>query len=392
MPSIINRRGRPPHPDILTPSEWQVLEGVRAGRTNQEIADLLGITFHTVKYHISNMLGKLQLDDRQQLALWRPVRVSRESRRHWRALLPLGGLKVAGLAFAGSAAVAGIALTSVLAIRSLGATSEPPAAEEAAASSIHPIPPSVAPPASRADVLAPLPESSSGVTAEFTGLSPARTSIRMTITLPSPVPTDAVPSVGNALRIRAHTARGVWFVTSHSRDYHRGANGYDWIIDVDANSLPPNTVAVEMEVGGMTEISVARGAVSGIQGPWIGVLPVPDAPIGKDLSSRAPASIDTGHGWRYIIDGVDLIGSVVALTYHAEGDIEFLRPARHLYTPDDFTAPFQGVTPTTKRFTVPGDATALVVKLGNAARTESHWDNSQGSLESGNWSITIPLN
>jgi DNA-binding CsgD family transcriptional regulator len=73
MPSIINRRGRPPYPDILTPSEWQVLEGVRAGLTNQEIAVRLGVTFHTVKYHISNMLSKLHLEDRQQLAAWRPV-------------------------------------------------------------------------------------------------------------------------------------------------------------------------------------------------------------------------------------------------------------------------------------------------------------------------------
>ena len=32
------RRGRPPHPGVLTPAEWRVLEELREGRTNAEIA------------------------------------------------------------------------------------------------------------------------------------------------------------------------------------------------------------------------------------------------------------------------------------------------------------------------------------------------------------------
>ncbi len=391
MPTILHRRGRPPHPDILTPAEWQVLDGVRAGRTNQEIADQLGITFHTVKYHISNMLGKLQVEDRQTLASWRPGRVEREPRGHWRAFLPLGGLKVAGITLASSAAVIGIAGTSILAIRTLGISPEPPAMqEEALASFIHPVPPAVAPPASRADVLASLPQSSPGVTAEFTGLSSARTSIRMTITLPDPVPTDAVPSVGNAMLIRAHTTRGIWLVSDRGRDYQRSANGYDWVIDVDASFLPPNTVAVEVEVRGMTEISVAQGVVEGVQGPWVGVLPVPDAPIGRDLSSRVPATLDTGYGWRYVIDGVDLIGSVLALTYHAEGDIQFMSRV-HMHDGDRAVAEFVAVQPTTKRFEIPAGAESFVVTFGAATRLESYLDDSAGSPESGDWSITIPL-
>src|SRR5687768_9497559 len=118
MPTIVSRRGRPPHPDILTPSEWRVLEGVRAGRTNGEIADQLGVTFHAVKFHISNMLGKLHLEDRQQLAAWRPAPL-RPPSRPWRGLFPWAGLKVAGMTVAGSAAVLGIAVFSVFAIRSV---------------------------------------------------------------------------------------------------------------------------------------------------------------------------------------------------------------------------------------------------------------------------------
>ena len=39
-----NRRGRPRHPDILTPAEWRVLEELRDGGTNAEIAARLGLS------------------------------------------------------------------------------------------------------------------------------------------------------------------------------------------------------------------------------------------------------------------------------------------------------------------------------------------------------------
>ncbi|MYH67451.1 MAG: helix-turn-helix transcriptional regulator [Dehalococcoidia bacterium] len=58
-----NRDGRPRHPDILTPGEWRVLEELRKGGTNAEIAVWLGISPDAVKYHLSNMLGKLDLHD-----------------------------------------------------------------------------------------------------------------------------------------------------------------------------------------------------------------------------------------------------------------------------------------------------------------------------------------
>ncbi len=63
-----NRGGRPRHPDILTPAEWGVLLELRAGGTNAEIAVRLGVSPDAVKYHISNMLGKLDLGDRHELA------------------------------------------------------------------------------------------------------------------------------------------------------------------------------------------------------------------------------------------------------------------------------------------------------------------------------------
>ena len=67
-----NRGGRPRHPDVLTPAEWRVLDALREGGTNAEIAARLGLSPDTVKTHISHMLAKLELRDRRALAAWRP--------------------------------------------------------------------------------------------------------------------------------------------------------------------------------------------------------------------------------------------------------------------------------------------------------------------------------
>jgi DNA-binding CsgD family transcriptional regulator/uncharacterized glyoxalase superfamily protein PhnB len=66
-----NPRGRPKHPDVLTPTEWSVLLRVREGLTNGEIAQLRDCRVDTVKYHVANIIAKLQLADREALARWR---------------------------------------------------------------------------------------------------------------------------------------------------------------------------------------------------------------------------------------------------------------------------------------------------------------------------------
>jgi DNA-binding NarL/FixJ family response regulator len=80
-------RGRPPHPDVLTPAEWRVLAFVRDGHTNPVIAERLGLSLHTVKTHVSSMLSKLGLSDRRALGRW-PGRPAPESRRALRLFTP----------------------------------------------------------------------------------------------------------------------------------------------------------------------------------------------------------------------------------------------------------------------------------------------------------------
>ena len=52
-------RGRPPHPDLLTPAEWEVLDLVRHGLGRSEIARRRRTSVGAVKYHLANIGGKL---------------------------------------------------------------------------------------------------------------------------------------------------------------------------------------------------------------------------------------------------------------------------------------------------------------------------------------------
>lgn len=56
--------------DELTKREHEVLALIGEGRTNREIAEELYIGLKTVKTHVSNILGKLQVSDRTQAAIY----------------------------------------------------------------------------------------------------------------------------------------------------------------------------------------------------------------------------------------------------------------------------------------------------------------------------------
>jgi DNA-binding NarL/FixJ family response regulator len=51
--------GDDPPADALTPREMQVLELLAEGRPNKAIAEQLGISDQTVKFHVSSISGKL---------------------------------------------------------------------------------------------------------------------------------------------------------------------------------------------------------------------------------------------------------------------------------------------------------------------------------------------
>ena len=51
---------------MLTSREVEVLEWVKKGKTNPEIARILGVTFPTVKNHIQKIMIKLRINNRAE--------------------------------------------------------------------------------------------------------------------------------------------------------------------------------------------------------------------------------------------------------------------------------------------------------------------------------------
>jgi len=77
----VSAPAKPPDPAAeLTPRELEVLQLIAQGRSNAEIATELFVTERTVKAHVSNLLSKLHLSDRTQVAVfaWREGLVERE--------------------------------------------------------------------------------------------------------------------------------------------------------------------------------------------------------------------------------------------------------------------------------------------------------------------------
>ncbi|MBS7344633.1 MAG: response regulator transcription factor [Caryophanon sp.] len=70
MMQRMRKRAEPALHDQLTEREIEVLSLLCQGRTNQEIADELFIALKTVKTHVSNILSKLDVQDRTQAVVY----------------------------------------------------------------------------------------------------------------------------------------------------------------------------------------------------------------------------------------------------------------------------------------------------------------------------------
>jgi len=71
---LMNRFRQPkqadqPHEE-LTDREMEVLRLIAAGKSNQDVADELFIGVKTVKFHVTNILAKLGVEDRTQAAIY----------------------------------------------------------------------------------------------------------------------------------------------------------------------------------------------------------------------------------------------------------------------------------------------------------------------------------
>jgi DNA-binding NarL/FixJ family response regulator len=53
----------------FTPLQWKILDGVRSGRINKQIAYDLGVAEATVKAHMTTIMRKMNVRNRTQVAL-----------------------------------------------------------------------------------------------------------------------------------------------------------------------------------------------------------------------------------------------------------------------------------------------------------------------------------
>jgi DNA-binding CsgD family transcriptional regulator/catechol 2,3-dioxygenase-like lactoylglutathione lyase family enzyme len=72
----IRSRGRPAHPDVLTPAEWSVLEMWRHGLGRTAIAERRCVSTYAVRYHLRNIAGKLGVEHYSELRHWPGFAVS----------------------------------------------------------------------------------------------------------------------------------------------------------------------------------------------------------------------------------------------------------------------------------------------------------------------------
>ena len=105
----------------LTPRQREVLELIARGRTNAEIAQRLGLSLDGAKWHVGEILSKLNLDSREQAAdYWRNYqRPLARLARTFAAISMPGAFKV-GLAGGAALGIVGIAVAAVIALRGGG--------------------------------------------------------------------------------------------------------------------------------------------------------------------------------------------------------------------------------------------------------------------------------
>jgi len=72
--------GTPPVKSPLTPREWEVIGLLKAARSTDQIATELGLSTETVRFHVKNLLRKLQAGSRHEaVALADRIAVGRQS-------------------------------------------------------------------------------------------------------------------------------------------------------------------------------------------------------------------------------------------------------------------------------------------------------------------------
>src|SRR6185437_6415933 len=90
---------------VLTERQRAVLELIAAGKTNAEIGEALGISLDGAKWHVTEILTRLQVQTREQAADWWRHEQSVQQRAsrlfsHFRPITAIGGIALGGTVLA----------------------------------------------------------------------------------------------------------------------------------------------------------------------------------------------------------------------------------------------------------------------------------------------------
>lgn len=365
----IHRRGRPPYPGILTPAEQHVLEHLRQGLTNIEIAYRLDISPDGVKYHVSNMLGKLQLPDRYALAAWEPVEEHRARRTRDRAWLPALALpKVAGLALAGIAVVAlGV---GVVIAAGAGRTEQQVTAPTLAAS--------VFPDYGMHLAVSKVISTTSG------------SIIDLDIRFTSPIPKGAVAAWdGQDLAITTNTGTVANFPASSRR--FDSDDRLSIRYELNLPPLPPRSTTLDVSIANLY-INPPGVPRQKHPGPWRATAAI--APKAEtDVTAKLPTTtVDTGYGWQYVVDDVEVSEDSIAVKYHIAGDTAGLAPNMAAPpAPATLSAPFpvNGATSNTVVVARTPGATSATIGFGPTLRTHNASATATLTRSSAGWAPAL---
>lgn len=113
------------------------------------------------------------------------------------------------------------------------------------------------------------------------------------------------------------------------------------LFTLTGNALPAETRSVDISLRAYYVIPPDGDGVRH-EGPWQARVTIAPGKAGTPQAATAKATLETGYGWRYVVDSVEFDATAVRLRYHVEGDTDGLRPLPPTALTGDMAASFPG--------------------------------------------------
>ena len=144
------------------------------------------------------------------------------------------------------------------------------------------------------------------------------TTIRFMIDLDTPLKDGESPALDLAdFDIPGFSPNAIDYGISHDRQKA--------VFTLTGNALTAETRSLDITLRAFYVIPADGDGVRH-EGPWHARASVSPGKVGTPQATGGESAIDTGYGWRYVIDAVEFDSTTARLLYHTEGDMKGLRP------------------------------------------------------------------